>query len=533
MILPLGQGPGAFLTAYLDHVRPLRRRHGEAYWKFATDGDEAARDEVARIELLLGDLHGDPATAEAIGQWARKPTGEPSLDRCITLLWIEFREAQVHPDLRHEIVRLGLEVEELSTTHRPLLSGRPTTSNELDRVLLHATDEGTRREAWEATRAVGRLLRDRILRLVRLRNEQARVLGARDFFALSLQGQEMDETTLGTVLADLQAHADGPWNRVKGGIDGELRVLRGRPQGPLRPWDYSDRFFQSAPRASVGRSMDGWFSSTRIASLARSYYRSIGLPVDRILAASDLFPRDRKHPHAFCIGVENPDDVRILCNLDGNARWMETVLHELGHAVYNAGIDPALPWILRNPAHTFITEAVAMFFGRMVRHRRWLQDVAGVPEGLATAAADELAESQLVFARWALVVSRFEQGMYRAPEQDLDALWWSLVEELQGVERPPDWDGGDWAAKVHVACYPAYYQNYLLGELFASQLQDALGRELGWGPEGGGTAGDRRVGAFFSRMFGWGQSLPWTDCVVRQTGGPLDARHWARQFGGV
>ena len=28
----------------------------------------------------------------------------------------------------------------------------------------------------------------------------------------------------------------------------------------------------------------------------------------------------------------------------------------------------------------------------------------------------------------------------------------------------------DWATKIHIALYPCYYHNYLLGELLASQL---------------------------------------------------------------
>ncbi len=54
---------------------------------------------------------------------------------------------------------------------------------------------------------------------------------------------------------------------------------------------------------------------------------------------------------------------------------METMLHELGHAVYGKFIDKSLPFLLREPAHIFATEAVAMFFGRLSRDANWLQDM--------------------------------------------------------------------------------------------------------------------------------------------------------------
>ena len=154
----------------------------------------------------------------------------------------------------------------------------------------------------------------------------------------------------------------------------------------------------AGPRSDHASSTDGWFSLRTIQKLTRSFYRGIGLPIDEIWKRSDMLPRDGKHPHAFCIGIDNPRDVRVLCNLDNTARWMETTLHEFGHAVYDSGISQQLPWLLRHPAHTFITEAVAMFFGRMVRDRHWLVRVAGVPQERAALARQGLVEGQLYAA---------------------------------------------------------------------------------------------------------------------------------------
>jgi peptidyl-dipeptidase A len=43
------------------------------------------------------------------------------------------------------------------------------------------------------------------------------------------------------------------------------------------------------------------------------------------------------------------------------------------------------------------------------------------------------------------------------------------------VHRPDSRDAPDWAAKIHIAVAPVYYQNYLYGELIASQLTHAFG----------------------------------------------------------
>jgi len=68
-----------------------------------------------------------------------------------------------------------------------------------------------------------------------------------------------------------------------------------------------------------------------------------------------------KNPHAFTISIDREFDVRVLENIRANVKWLETTLHEYGHAVYDKYIDKSLPFILREPSHIFTTEAVAMF----------------------------------------------------------------------------------------------------------------------------------------------------------------------------
>ena len=48
----------------------------------------------------------------------------------------------------------------------------------------------------------------------------------------------------------------------------------------------------------------------------------------------------------------------------------------------------------------------------------------------------------LIFSRWCQVMLRFEKAMYENPDQDLNKLWWDLVEKYQlreaarGPQRP-------------------------------------------------------------------------------------------------
>ena len=526
------EGPREFVASYEAAVRPLRQEHGEVYWNFALGGNDQLQSRLADLEQRLSDLHADATACERLDGWLRAGTDDVLLHRQLELLLPEFRRSQVDEALRRRIIELGLRAEEAFTTFRPVVDGRTMTSNQLDRELLLSTDDGRRRVVWEATRDIGRHIRETVVELAELRNDVARQLGFSDYFTMELADQEMEPTELFGILDTLRAATDAPWAEHKRGIDAEMAEVRGKRPEDLMPWDYTDRFLQSVPRRRPGRDTDAWFPLASIKRNTQKFFRGIGLPVESLWRRADLLPREGKSPHAFCIGIDNPRDVRVLCNLDSTARWMETALHEFGHAVYNAGIDDGLPWILRDAAHTFITEAVAMFFGRRVKTAPWLRNVAGVPEEVAARAEEDLREAQLVFARWALLVSYFEREMYADPSQDLEGLWWTLAGELQGLQRPPGWDAPDWASKVHVSCYPAYYQNYLLGELLASQFRATLVRATGQDASTASFVGRKEVGDFFGGLFAAGQRQRWDATVQTHTGQALDARHWVEQFAG-
>ena len=248
-----------------------------------------------------------------------------------------------------------------------------------------------------------------------------------------------------------------------------------------------------------------------------------------VLDHSDLYAREGKSQHAFCIDIDRSGDVRVLCNVEPSERWMDTMLHEFGHAIYDRECDRSLPWLVRGAAHALTTEGIAMLMGRLHRDPAWLREVAAVADGDVDAIAGALADAQraalLVFARWVLVMTNFERSLYADPDADLDTLWWDLVEHHQLLHRPDDRQAPDWAAKIHLAAAPVYYQNYLYGELFASQLDATLHARTG------GIVDRTAAGALLrDDVFAPGASLRWDELVVRATGEPLSAEHMARQL---
>jgi peptidyl-dipeptidase A len=216
---------------------------------------------------------------------------------------------------------------------------------------------------------------------------------------------------------------------------------------------------------------------------------------------------------------------------------MNTMLHEFGHAVYDKNIDTTLPFILRDPAHTFTTEAIAMIMGRFSSNPQWLKDMAGISEEekmkIAETCFKTLRLEQLVFSRWAQVMYRFEKEMYKNPDQDLNKLWWDLVEKYQMMKRPEGRNEPDWATKIHIATYPCYYHNYLLGELLASQLYYYIVGNVIKSDDYKfqSFAGNREVGNYLKeKIFMPGSRWYWNEMVEKATGEKLTAKYYAKQF---
>jgi peptidyl-dipeptidase A len=176
-------------------------------------------------------------------------------------------------------------------------------------------------------------------------------------------------------------------------------------------------------------------------------------------------------------------------------------------------------------------------FERFSKSGNWLAEIGvTVPDVRAynDAGARSRRNQMLIFSRWCQVMLRFEKAMYENPEQDLNRLWWDLVEEYQGVHRPEDRDEPDFASKIHLISSPVYYHNYMLGQLFASQVHRAVAREVLRKSDDWPSAyyvKNPAVGEFMrERVFAPGMSLNWNDLTRHATGEPLGAEAFAEEF---
>lgn len=517
--------PAAVADRIESELAPLYAGVSRAWW----DANVVANDENERrrveLETELSDFLADSERFAAI-EAARSGTGGLA-GRRLDLLRDVFLTRQVPADLRSRIIGLEVSVERRFSQHRGDIAGRRVDDNEIKRILQGSDDADERRKAWEASKTVGALVADDVRELARLRNAAAHAVGYRDWFALSVATSEMDEERLIATLDEADDATAAPFACWKAGLDERLAARFGCSVAALEPWHYADPFFQEVP-AEGGVDLDPLFENADLVELSRRTFDGIGLETRGVLDRSDLLPREGKCQHAFCIDVDRSGDIRVLANVVRGQYWMDTMLHELGHATFDLGFDASLPWVLRD-CHLVVTEGIAIMLGRLASDADWLERVLGVDSDRVARIADDLraarAAELLVFTRWVLVMTNFERSLYADPESDLDARWWELVERYQLVTPPRDRSNPDWAAKIHVACAPVYYHTYLYGQIVASQLAATLQRQCG------GIVDRPAAGRLLTeRVFAPGLSVRWDQLIEQATGEPLTATHFGRDI---
>ena len=451
------------------------------------------------------------------------------------MLYLEYLAKQVDRDLLKKMLAKSNAVERAFNVFRPKVDGKELTDNDVRRILRESTDSAERRATWEAGKKVGPVVVGDLLELVALRNEAARKLGFKNYYVLQLYCGEQSQEQVLKLFDELDELTREPFHQAKAEIDAALAKSQGIAVAELRPWHYHDPFFQEVP-AVLGELPESVYKPLDIVKVCSRVLRRHWAADRRRAEAEQSVRKARQEPPCVLHRHRPRGDVRVLENIVPGREWLTTSLHELGHSVYSENVSAGLPYVLHTDAHPLCTEGVAMMFQRFADNVDWLEAMGAKvsePDEFRLAAAKLRRNQLLVFSRYCQVMFRFEMALYDDPKQDLNRLWWDLVEKYQEIKRPEGRNEPDYASKYHLIGAPAYYHNYMLGEMFASQVHHALVRTVlpGTKPDGAIYVGNKAAGQFMKRqVFAPGLTLKWDDLTRHATGEPLSPKAFAEDL---
>ncbi|EGL19466.1 peptidase family M3 [Paenibacillus sp. HGF7] len=440
-------------------------------WKVITTGEfryvkQCEQDEQAYQEALAS-----PVLRERAEYWLNRPGLPADQERQLQVLQAEMAEHRMEADERQAAASLWNDLHYTIGTFRAEAGGT-LLSEQAVRVLMRRLKDGRqRKQIWQAGMRLGELTAPKLLELVKLRNRAARRLGYDDYFAMKLETAGIGLDKLTELIRQIRGGLDFAYREVKCGIDLELADRFHIARSEVRSWHYAHPFFQmhDAMEEPLAAGAD------EMADKVSGWLLERGFDLNAVIRKADLAERPGKGQANCCLNLDRSRDIRMSCNLSPDTKGLAVLLHETGHALFEQELDPSLPFLLRQPAHPFLSEGAALLLERLAWDAEWREGLfGGQPDSDVRSGQERLRKETLVRLYWTLTLVEFEKQLYANPEQPLNGLWWDLVEDVQGIPRPAEWDYPYWAAKAHLSTLPVYYYNYLLGEAAASQFQHTL-----------------------------------------------------------
>ena len=207
----------------------------------------------------------------------------------------------------------------------------------------------------------------------------------------------------------------------------------------------------------------------------------------------DIEERPSKTPRAFCATVRVPDEVKLVLQPYGGHDDWSTFLHELGHALHFANVDPEQPLEFRRMGDNGVTEGWAMTFDHLMMLPSFLRRVVGISDPgtyLRFAAFRELAALRRYSAKLSYERSLHREGPGPARADEYatrlsDATRARTPRELWIEDVDPHFycirylRAWMFAGAVHVALRDRYDEDWFLNPRSGPSLTElwALGQE--------------------------------------------------------
>jgi peptidyl-dipeptidase A len=510
------------------------RKANEAFAKFtgSTENINKARNLLSKKDKLL-------------------PLQVRQLERILYL-------AADNPETVEELVKQRIKAETEQTEKlfgfNFKIDGKLVSTNEIDERLKNQTDVSERLRTWQASKEVGKVLKDGLENLRRLRNETVQALGYDDYFAYQVSdyGMSTDEMMALTeqTVKEIyplyrELHTYARYELAK--RYGVMEVPKYLPAHWLpnrwgQDWNEMisvkgldlDQILKKKTAEWLVQQGEDFYVSLRFPALPAVFWEK-----------SSLYPvppdaNYKKNNHASAWHMDLQNDIRSLMSVIPNASWYETVNHELGHVYYYmCYTNPDVPPLLRGGANRGFHEAMGSLMGLAAMQKPFIEAIGLLPQDSKTDDQMLLLKEALnfiVFMPWSAgVMTQFEYELYsrNLAADRFNEKWWELKKRYQGIV-PPGKRGEEYcdaASKTHINNDAAQYYDYALSYLLLFQFHDYISNTiLKQDPHATNYYGNAEVGNFLREIMAPGASVDWRNLLREKMGEDLSARAMMRYF---
>lgn len=548
----------AFLDSYTEEYLKLAYAASEAAWKsnteiIAHDTTNAYQEQVTNEALAAF-----TGSAENIEN-ARKYLAIENIDliqkkQLEGILYSAADNPQTIPDIVKARIKAETEQNQKLFGYDFKINGDPVTTNDIDRILKEESNLAMRLKAWEASKEVGKELKDGLVNLRGLRNETVQALGYDDYFSYQVSDYGMDRTEMMDLMNQMVSDIWPLYRELHTYTRYTLAKKYGKEEVPeyLPAHWLPNRWGQdwSAIESGEGIDLDARIAekgSEWLVKTAEDFYVSVGfdqLP-ESFYEKSSLYPLPpeadyKKNNHASAWHMDLDKDVRSLMSVEPNTDWYETTHHELGHIYYYMTYtNPDVPPLLRGGANRGYHEAMGSLLGLASLQQPYLEQLGLWPENVRINKYQMLLKEALnyiVFIPFgAGVMAEFEHDLYaeNLPEEEFNKRWWELKEKYQGIV-PPSERGSEYcdaASKTHINNDAAQYYDYAVSYILLFQFHDHIAKKiLKMNPQSTNYSGNKEVGDFLKSLMRPGATKDWRELLQETVGSEMSAAPMLEYF---
>ena len=542
-----------YLDAYSKKYQELTIISNEADWKSNThivEGDTTNATALNKAQEEEAKFTGSTENIETAKKYLAQTDKLTELQ--VKQLKSILYKAANNPQTIQDIVKARIKAETQQTEKLfgfdYKIDGKSVTTNDIDGILATETNMAKRLKAWEASKEVGKGLKDGLVNLRDLRNKTVQGLGYKDFFEYQVSDygmttQEMIDMLqkfnkeLYPLYRELHTYARYAFAKKYGVKEvPDLIPAQWLPNRWGQDWgslvDVKGINLDSALKTKTPE----W-----IVKQGERFYVSIGFPElpKTFWERSDLYPvpkgaNYKKNNHASAWHMDYDHDVRSLMSVEANSEWYETAHHELGHIYYYLSYsNPDVPILLREGANRAYHEALGSMMGMAAMQKPFMENLNLIPKNTKSDEMQTLLKEALnyvVFIPFSTgTMSMFEHDIYanNLPADQFNKRWWELAAQYQGI-APPTTRGEEYcdaATKTHINNDPAQYYDYALSFVLLFQVHDHIAKEiLHQDPHATNYFGNKEVGKFIGEIMKPGASADWRKLLKEKTGSDLSAK---------
>jgi len=433
------------------------------------------------------------------------------------------------------------------------VNGTSVTTGDIDKVLRESNDEAERLTNWEASKDVGKGLKDGLENLRKLRNETVGALGYDDYFSYQVSSYGMSRQEMRDEMNKMVKEVWPLYRELHTWARHELAKKFNAEVPEYLPAHWlPNRWGQdwSSLVNVEGLDIDGVLADKDpewIVKEGENFYKSIGfdaLPTS-FYEKSSMYPLPadapyKKNNHASAWHMDLENDLRCLMSVEPNADYYETIHHELGHIYYyQAYTNPNVPPLLREGANRGYHEAIGSLLGFAAMQKPFLagKGLVGVDTEIdETQNLLKEALSNIVFLPFSAgVMTEFENALYaeNLPKDQFNKKWWELAKKYQGMVPPTNRgeEFCDAASKTHINNDAAQYYDYAVSYILLFQFHDHISKNiLKQDPHATNYFGSKEVGTFLRGVLETGANNDWRELLKESVGSEMSAKPMLEYF---